>query len=162
LKTQDGRIRSRMDVSWEHRNSDESQSALSSTKKEGSSEKYKNTFAREGKCLRSQRNVLSRSPGVLLSSPCPLGLKARTCYTWTKFLATTFKTRFEGRTFRVAKVCLSRTSKRTITRLLREIRADVFKYFFVNHWHFYDGAVSKRNIMYRCAAELEIINKIEW
>lgn len=59
------------------------------------------------------------------SPPRPLGLKARTCYTWTKFLATTFKTRFEGRTFRVAKVCLSRTSKRTITRLLRGIRADV-------------------------------------
>lgn len=49
-----------------------------------------------------------------------LSLKARTRRTWTRFLAATFKTRFGGCAFRVAKACLSRTSKRTITRLLRE------------------------------------------
>lgn len=151
-----------MDVSSEHRSSDESQSALLAReenevadKKERSWEKYKNTSAHEEKCLRSQRNVLSRSSHELF----PWKLSA--LHLDKVFPLLRLKHDFDCRAFRVANACLSRTSKGTITRLLRWNYENV-QIFLHQPLHFYEDAVSKwKTLLCSVTVWLKIIDKTE-
>lgn len=119
--------------------------------------------AREEKCLRSQRNVLSRSPSELfpaLLSLCSFASPDSDVAGATpgrSFAAAvaTFKTRFRGR-------CASRRKGMFVENFKAHnygtsegrSRVRMFKYFFVKHRQCRDDgerAVSKRNTVYTVA-----------
>lgn len=134
-------------------------------KKRGSSEKYKNTSARpcEGKCLRSQRNVLSRSPCELPS----LRVESSDACTWIQ-VPRCYK-RLKRDLEAVAsqrRVCRELQSARTITGLLSRSGGNrttrMFKYFFVNRWRlYYDDAGCKKKNCYGPQSSERITSKIE-